>query len=112
MLRAVIRTVDQVVTGNDAAAFAAIVDAAKRGGRVLVVLRSDDARAARRFRRDLRRAVNLEERQILIVTNSEVVCVDGIDGVEAVVIRDVRTGRVGRRQRVGVRVVHGVRRDQ
>jgi hypothetical protein len=26
--------------------------------------------------------------------NAEVVCVDGVDGVEAVVIRDVQTGRL------------------
>jgi hypothetical protein len=28
------------------------------------------------------------------MTNAEVVCVDGVEGVEAVVIRDVRTGRL------------------
>jgi len=28
------------------------------------------------------------------MTNAEVVCVDGVDGVEAVVIRHARTGRL------------------
>lgn len=89
-----IRTVDLVVTGDDAVAFAAVVDSAKRGGRVLVVLRSGDAGAAQRLRRDLRRALNGEDGQITVVTNAEVVCVDGVDGVEAVVIRDTRTRRL------------------
>jgi hypothetical protein len=40
------RTVDLVVTGDDRAALAAAVDAVQRGRRVLVVLRSGDARAA------------------------------------------------------------------
>jgi thioredoxin reductase len=88
------RTVDQVVTGNDAAALAAAVAAAGRGRRVLIVLRSAEGRGVRRFRRRLRRAVSRDAPQILVVTNAEVVCIDGIDGVEAVVIRDVRTGRL------------------
>ncbi len=88
------RAVDQIVTGDDAVAFAATVEAAKRGEHVLVVLPSADARAARRFRRDLCRAMNGRDSQISVVTNAEVVCVDGIDGVEAVVIRDGRTGRL------------------
>jgi hypothetical protein len=32
--------------------------------------------------------------QIKVVTNAEVVCVDGIGRVEAVIIRDVRTGHL------------------
>jgi len=87
-------TVDLVVTGRDSAALAAAVDALQRGRRVLVVLRSGGARAGRRFRRCLRRAANADDSQFAVMTNAEVVCVDGVDGVEAVVIRHARTGRL------------------
>jgi thioredoxin reductase len=89
----VIRTVDLIVTGHDTAAIAAAVDAVRRGRRVLVVLRSGGARTAQRFRRRLCRAANAANR-LTVMTNAEVVCVDGVDGVEAVIIRHVRTGRL------------------
>jgi len=59
---------------------------------VLVVLR-DDAAVGRRFRRSLwnRRAA---DSQVTVVTNAEVVCVDGASEVEAVVIRYAGTGRL------------------
>ena len=44
-------TVDLVVTGEVTAAVAAVEYALRRGQRVLVVLRSGDARALRRLRR-------------------------------------------------------------
>lgn len=88
------RTVDLVVTGDDRAALAAAVDAVQRGRRVLFVLRSGDARAVQRARRCVCRAANADDRQLTVMTNAEVVCVDGVDGVEAVVIRHARTGRL------------------
>ena len=39
-------------------------------------------------------AANTDKRQLTVMTNAEVVCVDGIDSVEAVVIRHRRTGRL------------------
>jgi hypothetical protein len=62
--------------------------------RVLVVLRSGGARTARRFRRSVLRAANANGGQLAVMTNAEVVCADGVDGVEAVVIRRRRTGRL------------------
>jgi thioredoxin reductase len=83
-------TVDLVVTGDERAAVDAAVDAVRRGQRVLAVLRSDGARVVPRLRR-LCRAV---KSQLTVMTNAEVVCVDGVDGVEAVVVRYRRTARL------------------
>ena len=49
-----------------------------------------DARVAPRVRRLCRAA----EGQLTVMTNAEVVCVDGVHGVEAVVVRYTRTGRL------------------
>jgi hypothetical protein len=84
------KTVDLVVTGDETAAVAAAVDAVRRGQRVLVVLRSAGARVVSRLRRLSRAAKN----QLTVMTNTEVVCVDGVGGVEAVVVRYRRTGRL------------------
>jgi hypothetical protein len=83
-------TVDLVVTGDERAAVAAAVDAVRRGQRVLVVLRSAGARVVPR----LRRLCRPTKSQLTVMTNAEVVCVDGVDGVEAVVVRYARTGRL------------------
>ena len=83
-------TVDLVVTGDERAAVAAAVDALRRGQRVLVVLRSGGPRMLPRLRRLGRPARN----QLTVMTNAEVVCVDGVHGVEAVVVRYMRTGRL------------------
>lgn len=83
-------TVDLVVTGDESAVVAATVDAVRRGQRVLVVLRSAGPRIAPRLRRLCRAAKN----QLTVMTNAEVVCVDGVHGVEAVVVRYTRTGRL------------------
>src|SRR5687768_12583554 len=83
-------TVDLVVTGDETAVIAAAVDAVRRGQRVLVVLRSQDARMVSRLRRLSRAAKN----QLTVMTKAEVACVDGVDGVEAVVVRYTRTGRL------------------
>ena len=83
-------TVDLVVTGDESAAAAAAVEAVQRGQRVLFVLRVGSSRVVPRARRLCRGANG----QLLVIANAEVVCVDGIDQVEAVVIRHGRTGRL------------------
>src|SRR4249920_2665084 len=71
------KTVDLVVTGDETAAVGAAVDAVRRGQRVLVVLRSAGPRIVPRLRRLCRAAEN----QLTVMTNAEVVCVDGVHGV-------------------------------
>lgn len=88
-----IRTVDLVIAGGGKEALAAATDALQRGRRVLIVF-DGAAEECRRLRRDLRKARNGDDRHVTVIANAEVVCVDGVDGVEAVVIRYVRTGRV------------------
>ena len=83
-------TVDLVVAGDETAAVTAAVDAVRSGQRVLVVLRSDISRVVTRARHLCRGA----DGRLIVMTNAEVVCVDGVDVVEAVVIRQVRTGRL------------------
>jgi thioredoxin reductase len=83
-------TVDLVVTGEESAAVAAAVDAVRRALRVLIVLRSGGSRVPRLRRRLCRAAKS----QLTVTTNAEVVCVDGVGGVEAVVVRYTRTGRL------------------
>ena len=84
------KTVDLVVTGDEAAAAGAALEAVWRGQRVLVVLRSTGPRIGPRLRRLCRAAKN----QLTVMTNADVVCVDGVRGVEAVVVRYTRTGRL------------------
>jgi hypothetical protein len=89
-----IRTVDLVIAGDGSAARAAVVDALQRGRRVLLVLRPADTRVARRLRRSLLNAAAPDGGQLWVMTGGEVVCVDGVDAVEAVVLRHARTGRL------------------
>lgn len=88
------RTVDLVVTADYKTALNVAVHAARCGQRVLVVLRSGNVQTARRFRRDVRRASNGRGTHLAVISNAEVVCVDGTDRVEAIVIRRRRTGRL------------------
>ena len=90
----VVRTVDLVVAGERDAALAAAAEALRRGRRVLVVLASGDPRARRRVRRQLQRSAHAADSRLTVMANAEVVCVDGVDCVEAVVIRYVRTRRL------------------
>jgi hypothetical protein len=83
-------TVDLVVTGDERAAVAAALDAVRRGQRVLVVLPSGGSRVVSRLRRLCRAAKG----RLAVMTNAEVVCVDGVGGIEAVVVRYPRTGRL------------------
>src|SRR5205809_4643387 len=87
-------TVDLVISGNSRAARAAAVDVLRGGGRVLMVLRSGDARQVQRLRRCLRKTAGADSSQLMVVAGAEVVCVDGVDTVEAVVVRHARTGRL------------------
>jgi hypothetical protein len=89
-----IGTVDLVIAGDASAARAAAVRALQHGQRVLVVLRSGDARAARRLRRSLLESAGADGGQLRVMTSAEVVCADGVDGVEAVVVRYALTGRL------------------
>jgi hypothetical protein len=88
------RTVDLVIAGDGNAARAAAVSALRRGRRVLVVLDSADVRVVRRLRRILLRTADADGRQLRVITGGFVVCVDGVTGVEAVVIRHAATGRL------------------
>lgn len=88
------RTVDLVLAGGGKALLAAALEAIRSGQRLLVVLRPGDERAARRLRRALGRAVSPGPRRVSVLTGAEVVCADGVGGVEAVLLRHVRTGRV------------------
>lgn len=89
-----IRTVDLVVAGDGPAARAAAVDVLRCGGHVLVVLRSDDVRRAHQLRHCLRKAAGAESGRLRVMAHSEVVCADGVDRVEAVVVRHLLTGRL------------------
>jgi thioredoxin reductase len=89
-----IGNVDLVVAGDGSAARAAALRALQHGQHVLVVLRSADAREARRLRRSLLETAGAEDGQLRVITSAEVVCVDGVDGVEAVVVRHAPTGRL------------------
>jgi thioredoxin reductase len=88
-----IGTVDLVIAGDGSASRAAAAAALQRGQRVLVVLRSADARVARRLR-SLLKIAGADGGQLTVMTSAEVVCADGVDGVEAVVVRHVQTGRL------------------
>jgi len=85
--------VDLVIVGMTGDAGAAAVHAARSGQRVLVVDRTTDSRLARRFRRSLHAAYGVLER-IVVLTGVEVVCVDGMHAVEAVLLRRLKTGRL------------------
>ena len=98
-----IGTVDLVIDGDGSAACAAAVSALQRGQRVLVVLRSADARVARRLRRRVLETADARSDRLRVMTSAEVVCADGVDGVEAVVVRHVPTRSLVGRERVRFR---------
>ena len=86
-------TVDVVIVGANPAAIVATIEAARQGLWVLVVIRSKRTHLARRFRESLRLAAS-PQWKVKIVSGVEVACADGVNGVEAVVLRDLRTGRL------------------
>ena len=87
-------TVDLVVVGADEAGIAATIAALRNGRRVLVVIRQAHSEATRRLRHTLKEAGCWSADQITVVTGAEVACADGVHGIEAVVLRDIRTGRL------------------
>jgi hypothetical protein len=91
------KTVDLVIVAGDSRAIAAAIDAARRGMRVLVVIGFIRVPLIPRLRRALRAAGTRVRRGITVFTNAEVVCVDGLDRVEAVIVR-----RIGTRRLIGV----------
>lgn len=88
------KTVDLVIVAGDSSAISAAIDAARRGMRVLVVIGSTRVPLIRRLRRALRAAGTRVRRGITVFTNAEVVCVDGLDRVEAVIVRRIGTGHL------------------
>ena len=89
-----IGTVDVVIAGDGGTARRVAVRALQRGDRVLIVLRSVDARIARRLRTSLLETAGADRDQLRVMAGAEVVCADGIDGVEAVVVRHGPSGRL------------------
>lgn len=80
--------VDVVITGEPSAVCSAAKAALRRGNSALAVLPSTGGGAA------LRRCLGPLARRCAIMTGAEVVCVDGIRGVEVVIIRRLHTGRL------------------
>ena len=85
-------TVDLVIVGMTDAAAAAATDAVRRGERVLVVGESKDACYCRGLRRAVHAAGNGCRERLSILAGFEVVSVDGMGGVEVVLVRNVKTG--------------------
>lgn len=89
-----IRTFDLVVADDATASRAAAVVALRHGRRVLVVLRASDRRAARHLRRRLCAEAGGTCARLTVMSGAEVVCVDGVQGVEAVLLRRTASGRL------------------
>ena len=85
---------DVVIVVGNVSGIAAAIDAARCGMRVLVVMGSTPGPLIRRLRRALRGAGTRVQRDVTVFTNAEVVCVDGLDRVEAVIVRRMGTGRL------------------
>ena len=88
------RTIDIVIVGADAAAIAAAAEAANGGLHVLLVIRPRFAELAPEFRNYLRRVRLASRRQVSVASGAEVACVSGVNGIEAVLVRQIRTGRL------------------
>jgi len=88
------KTVDLVIVAGDSRAISVAIDAARRGIRVLVVIGSPRVPLMRHLRRALNAGGTRVRRAVTVFTNAEVVCVDGLGGVEAVIIRRNGTGRL------------------
>jgi len=90
----VTRTVALVVVGAGCDAIAAAIAVARRGQRALILLGPRDRARVGRVRWRVRAAGAAVRRRITVMTGSELVCADGIGGVEAVVVRRVGSGRL------------------
>lgn len=88
-------TVDIVIAGAGAAAIDAAIDAVRRGWRVVIVMRESRPSASRRVRRWVSTAKPLRRpSRLIVVSGADVACVDGVNGIEAVIVRRRRTGRL------------------
>ena len=85
---------DLVIVAGDSSGIAAAIDAARRGMRVLIVIGSTPVPLIRRLHRVLRSAGTLVRRGVTVFTNAEVVCVDVLPRVEAVIVRRIGSGRL------------------
>jgi hypothetical protein len=88
------RSVDVVVVGAGRRAIDAAAAGVRRGLRVLVVIRSRHGCVARHVRRAVQRVTGSSQGVVTILTGVEVVCVAGINSVEAVLIRRIASGRL------------------
>ena len=86
-------TVDVVVVGTNENALAAAVGSAQSGKRVAVITRMRGLAVRRRIRRARAVAGTVPSTRITVLTGAVVECVAGIGSVEAVLARDVLTGR-------------------
>ena len=87
-------TVDLVVAGADDEAIQTIVAAARSGRKVLVVIGSPHPAVGRRLRRALRTSHPDVRRHVSVMSGAQIVCSDGVAGIEAIVIRRIKTGRL------------------
>ena len=87
-------TADIVISGAPPKVLAAAVDAAGRGLHVVVVCRSTPKDLAPRLRVMMRAAGVSLRCLVAVFTDAEVVFADGVGGIEAVVIRLIRSGRL------------------
>jgi succinate dehydrogenase/fumarate reductase flavoprotein subunit len=88
------RTVDVVIVGGGPAAVAAAIDAVGSGLRVLIVGLRNDTRQARVVRQLVESQAPISRGQVIVITGADLVCVDGVNGIEAVVVRRRRTGQL------------------
>jgi hypothetical protein len=87
-----ITTADLVIEGATSTAFDAAVDAARRGLNVIVV----DGAVRRSMMRGLRRRLRdqgIAPNAITLISGAELVLADGVGGVEAVIVRWLKSGR-------------------
>jgi len=88
------RTVDLVIVGMTAAGRAAAIDAARGGGRVLVVDKSGDKSYCQALRRSIKTACDGCRQRVSMLTGVEVLWVDGTSAIEVVLLRQIKTGRL------------------
>jgi hypothetical protein len=86
--------VDLVIVGMTTEAAVAATDAARCGYRVLIVDSSKDLHYCRNLRRVLRVACNDCGQRVSVLAGFEVLAVDGINAIEVVLIRELKTGRL------------------
>jgi choline dehydrogenase-like flavoprotein len=88
------RTVDVVIVGMSTTGRAAAIDAAGRGRRVLVVDKSRNESHWQALRRSMNAAGDGCRRRVSMLTGVEVLWVDGTSGVEVVLLRQIKNGRL------------------